>query len=547
MAEQGPLSGQILGEKYLVGEMLGEGGFGMVYTGRHLLLDRSQAIKLLQERYFRRPRFRERFLREARMVAALDHPHIVHIDDFGMEEQTSRAYLVMSFINGGTFYTILKEQHKLLAMEQVLSYIEQIGSALEYAHRRGVVHLDLKPQNLLIHEDGRLLLADFGLAHLLKQEEIEGGTSLGYGTPHYMAPEHIRGQPEKQSDIYALGVILYQMLAGRRPFEGSTPEAVMTKHLTEPPPPLQTLRPELPLEMVMVVEKALAKQVAERYQSAGELVLAFKDAVVHAQELAHKAEEEQTRKAREEQTTLLLPHPASTGILQGPRQRPLSWKKAGLLLLVLVLLVLGSAGGRFAIVHISTARTQATATAKAQVRATAQVRAAPQTSVNSNQLPTPASYKKINNTDLNVLLEYPDNWDPDQIKTTSTTAYLDLHPHQPLNMIFYIIHLTDTVSSQFQNASDINTAQIQSLQSQQGVSNFQMVQSPNPHPIIGGAKWTAQEETFQASGDIYHLTVISTQHGKSYYTLLFWIPKIYYAEAMEKYIQPMLQSVQFIK
>ncbi len=170
MAEQGPLSGQVLGGKYLVGALLGEGGFGMVYAGQHLLLDRPQAIKLLLERYFSRPKFRERFLREARMVAALDHPHIVHIDDFGMEEQASKAYLVMPFLGGGTFHDILKQQRRLLDVEQVVSYLEQIGSVLDYAHQHGVVHLDLKPQNLLVHEDGRLLLSDFGLAHLLKQE-----------------------------------------------------------------------------------------------------------------------------------------------------------------------------------------------------------------------------------------------------------------------------------------------------------------------------------------------------------------------------------------
>lgn len=186
-------------------------------------------------------------------------------------------------------------------MEQLVFYVEQIGSALDYAHHRGVVHLDLKPQNLLVHEDGRLLLSDFGLAHLLKQESLEGGTSLRYGTPHYMAPEHINGQPDKRSDVYALGIMLYQMLVGQRPFEGLTPEAVMVKHLTEPPLPLQALRPELPLELEGVLERALAKRVEQRYQSADELVVALKDALVRARERARKAEEKWAQKAREEQ------------------------------------------------------------------------------------------------------------------------------------------------------------------------------------------------------------------------------------------------------
>jgi serine/threonine protein kinase len=333
MAEQRSLSGQILGEKYLLRELLGEGGFGMVYAGQHLLLDRHQAIKLLLERYFRQPKFRERFLREAKLVAALDHLHIVHIDDFGLEEQVAKAYLVMPFIGRGTFQDILKEarkQQRSLDMEQVVSFLEQISSALDYAHQRGVVHLDLKPQNLLIHDDGRVLLADFGLAHLLKQGDLEGGTSLKYGTAHYMAPEHIQGHPEKQSDVYALGVILYQMLTGRRPFEeeGLTPAVVMMKHLTELPPPLQKWRPELQQELEGVLERALAKEVAQRYQSAGELLEAFKDALTHAQGRLRKADEEQVCKAGEVVPILgaLVPSPRvpSTQGVNSSLSHPLS-------------------------------------------------------------------------------------------------------------------------------------------------------------------------------------------------------------------------------
>ncbi len=300
MAEQGPLSGQTLGGRYLLGDLLGEGGFGVVYAGRHLLLDRPQAIKVLLEQHFRKPKFRERFLREARTVAALDHPHIVHIDDFGMEEQTSRAYLVMPFVGSGTFHDLLRKRREPLALEQIVSYLVQVCSALDYAHQRNVVHLDLKPHNLLVHEDGRLLLSDFGLAHLLKQEGLEGGTSLRYGTPHYMAPEHINGQPDRCSDVYALGVILYQMLVRRRPFEGPTPEAVMMQHMNKPPPPLRASRPELPPELEKVLEKALAKEVTQRYQSAGELLTAFKTALVRAQERIQRAEVERIRKAEEE-------------------------------------------------------------------------------------------------------------------------------------------------------------------------------------------------------------------------------------------------------
>ena len=301
MAEHGPLSGEVLGGKYLLGDLLGEGGFGAVYKGQHQLLDRSQAVKVLHEHYFRKPKFRERFLREARTVAALDHLHIVHVDDFGVEQQTARAYLVMPFVGGGTFRDVLQGRQELLGLEQVEYYLEQVCRALDYAHQRDIVHLDLKPLNLLVHEDGRLLLSDFGLAHWMKQQQLEGGTSLGHGTPHYMAPEHINGQPDKRSDVYALGVILYQMLVGRRPFEGATPEFVKIQHLTEQPAPLYTFRPELPLELEEVLQKALAKSVAQRYQSAGELLIAFKKALALVQERVRLAEEERVRKEVEEQ------------------------------------------------------------------------------------------------------------------------------------------------------------------------------------------------------------------------------------------------------
>ncbi len=278
MAKQGPLSGQTIGEKYVLGELLGEGGFGVVYKAHHLHLQRLQALKILLERHFQKSEFRERFLREAQTVATLDHPNIIHLDDFGLE--SARAYLVMPFIRGGTFQGILRKQQSPLRPEQIVSYLEHICAALDYAHAKGVVHLDLKPLNLLVRDDGGLLLVDFGLAHFMKQGSVEGGISLLFGSPHYMAPEHIQGRPEKRSDLFSLGVILYQMLVGRLPFEGSTPEMVLIKNLTEWPASPRVLRPELPHGVENVVRKTLAKQPKDRYQTAGELLAAFKQALI---------------------------------------------------------------------------------------------------------------------------------------------------------------------------------------------------------------------------------------------------------------------------
>lgn len=276
MAAPGPLTNQKLGEKYLLGDLLGQGGFGAVYRARHLLLNRQQAVKILLEQHFTSPKFRERFIREAQTLAALDQPNIVHVDDFGFDG--SRAYLVMPYIGGGTLHQILRSRG-MLRPDEVLRYLEQIAAALDYAHARHVAHLDLKPLNLLVHDDGRLLLSDFGLAHLMEQGAIEGSTSLSFGTPTYMAPEHLQGQPEQQSDIYSLGIIVYQMLTGRVPFEGSNPAAIMLKHLTEPPPKLGSVRPDLPPALEGVLNKALAKRAADRYQSAGALLQDFRAAL----------------------------------------------------------------------------------------------------------------------------------------------------------------------------------------------------------------------------------------------------------------------------
>ena len=281
MTMQGPLSGQTLGGKYLLGELLGKGGFGAVYRAENQMLGRPQAIKVLLEEHFNDSKFRERFLREARTLAALDHANIVHVDELGVQDNL--VYLVMPYLSGGTLQEVMNARSGSLGLEEIGRYLEQMCSALGYAHAQGVVHLDLKPSNLLIHQDGRLLLSDFGLAHLVQQGAVEGGTSLQFGSPLYMAPEHFDGKPEARSDLYAVGVILYQLLTGKHPFDAATPAAIMRKHLTESPPPLRQARPDLPAHVEAMMTVALAKQPEQRFQSAAALLVAFKQSVAAGQ------------------------------------------------------------------------------------------------------------------------------------------------------------------------------------------------------------------------------------------------------------------------
>jgi serine/threonine protein kinase len=305
------LAGQQLGNYRLI-RLLGKGGFGEVYLAEHLLLERQQAIKVLLDQHFEDARFKERFLREARTLAKLDHPNIVHVDELGV--QGNVIYLVMPYISRGTLQQVLRRQAGPLTLTRVEDYLEQICAALDFAHARGVVHLDLKPLNLLLHADGRLLLSDFGLAHLMKEGAVQGGTSLSFGTPLYMAPEHLRGRPDHRSDLYALGVMLFQMLTGYPPFDGPTPEAIIVGHLTEPPPSLRSVNPSLPPALDLVLSKALAKRPGERYQTASELLADFKRALGHQESRTLEGRSSQWDTGRAFRTTLpaKVPEPLET-------------------------------------------------------------------------------------------------------------------------------------------------------------------------------------------------------------------------------------------
>ncbi|MGZ3599445.1 MAG: protein kinase domain-containing protein [Ktedonobacterales bacterium] len=257
---------------------LGEGGMAHVYLARDVRLGREVAVKVLDQRLAERPGFRERFQREARVAAALDHPHIVPLYDFG--ESGYELYLVMPYISGGSLQDVLKRTP--LSVSEVVTYGSQMADALDYAHRRSVVHRDVKPANMLIHADGRLLLSDFGLAKIISPSTRSATTQRhpDAGTPEYMAPEQIEGRTDERSDIYALGVVLYLLLTGHLPFTGATANMVMEGHLYRLPEQPRRLNPAVTPAIQAVILRALAKHSEDRYQKAKDLGDALLSALV---------------------------------------------------------------------------------------------------------------------------------------------------------------------------------------------------------------------------------------------------------------------------
>ena len=279
------LLGQVLGTCTLQ-HLLGQRWHGHRLSGTPITTTAYSSSKGSRTRHAHRSKgtcgILVRFRREADAIAALDHINIMPIYEYG--EQEEMAYLVMPFVTGGTLRTLLGKKG-ILSLLEVIPIVEQAAAALDCAHAQGIVHRDLKPANILFHADGRVLLADFGLAKVVRGNEDSSSsdslstlTSIGtiIGTPEYLSPEQSTGQPiGPYTDIYALGIVLYQMLSGHVPFTGASPVAIAIKHTMETPPPLLPLNPALPPEVETVVMKAIAKLPEERFTSAGEFAQAL--------------------------------------------------------------------------------------------------------------------------------------------------------------------------------------------------------------------------------------------------------------------------------
>lgn len=265
------LVGHTLGQYQMI-ERIGRGGMAIVYRAYQPPLDRYVAVKVLPAYLAHDPNFATRFQREAKAIAKLNHPHILSVHDFGQEGELN--YIVMRYVEGGTLKEMLGQP---LALNQVVDIIAQIGDALDYAHQQGIIHRDIKPTNVLMDRGRWALLSDFGLAKMTADTAQITRTGMGMGTPAYMSPEQAQGQEvDERSDIYSLGIMLFEMLTGQVPFDADTPLAVLVKHLSAPLPMPRKMNPNIPEPIEQVILKATAKASEDRYQRVSEMMDALR-------------------------------------------------------------------------------------------------------------------------------------------------------------------------------------------------------------------------------------------------------------------------------
>lgn len=254
--------------RYEIKSQIGQGGMATVFLAFDPDMHREVAIKVLPREFLNDPTFRARFRREARVIASLDHPAILPVYDFG--EDDGLLFFVMPLMSGGSLADQLK--HGPLSISDTIKLLARIGPALDYAHQKGVIHRDLKPGNILFDRFGNAFLADFGIAHLEQgSATLTGGNIIG--TPAYMSPEQARATQELdgRTDIYALGVMLFEMLTGQTPYKADTGVGIVLMHITEPVPHVLDIKPDLPSDFEHVIMRAMAKDRDERFSTANDL------------------------------------------------------------------------------------------------------------------------------------------------------------------------------------------------------------------------------------------------------------------------------------
>ena len=260
--------GQIIKERYEITQLLGEGGMSYVYKAIDKQLQRTVAIKTLKPNYVEQEKFVERFKREAQTAANLNHPNIVQIFDWGIGDE---PFFVMEYIEGNTLTSIIANK-RTISMNDILFIGAQVSSGLQAAHSKGLVHRDIKPGNIMITPEGKVKVTDFGIVSLQNEESDITKTGSILGTASYISPEQAQGKPvSKESDLYSLGTVLYELITGRPPFEGDTPIATATKHITDKPEKLSTYRVDIPKGIENAVLKLLHKYPKDRFKNAEDL------------------------------------------------------------------------------------------------------------------------------------------------------------------------------------------------------------------------------------------------------------------------------------
>ncbi len=318
---------QVIADRYELKETVGAGGMSTVYCAFDTLLERNVALKILHDQYGKDEEYVERFRREARAVAQLSHPNIVTVIDRG--EENGRQFIVFELVDGENLKELV-DRGGPLPVRRVLELGLEVGRALAFAHAQGLVHRDVKPQNVLLNGDGRAKVTDFGIVRSLDAVgHTETGTVLG--TSHYIAPEQARGERvDAQTDVYSFGVVLYELLAGAVPYPGDNFLSVAMKHVNEPVPSVLDARPDTPLRLATLIERSLAKQPAERPASMDEVVAELEAVRV---ELDAKGGDE---------GTMIMKRPAAVP-QRPPRQRRESSRRLSVPALLLLLGVIAAA------------------------------------------------------------------------------------------------------------------------------------------------------------------------------------------------------------
>lgn len=265
-------SGTILGERYRIYERIGIGGMASVYRAQDTHLGREVAIKIIHESLSGDEVFLNQFRNEAHAAANLNHPNIVAVHDIG--EWEGRYFMVMEYVEGQTLKEIIlsyKDKEENMPVERMLGIAIQICKGMGYAHRSGLVHCDMKPQNILVSPDDRAKITDFGISRAVS-EATRTGSDVVWGTPQYFSPEQAAGDPPSPaSDVYSIGIMMFEMLGNTLPFKGDSPTAIALKHLQSPPPHIRSINKKVPPQMAQIVHKVLAKEPSGRYRTAGQL------------------------------------------------------------------------------------------------------------------------------------------------------------------------------------------------------------------------------------------------------------------------------------